>query len=105
MVEFTLPKNSKVVEGKTHKAPKGTKNVLRLQVYRWNPDEPEKNPRLDTFELDRDTTGEMVLDALLKIKDEIDPTLTCRLLPPLLVAVTRSLCEPSCLLEIGSHGK
>ena len=77
MADFTLPRHSKVKEGKTHKAPAGTKNVHRVKVYRWSPDGDE-NPRLDTFELDADTCGEMVLDALLKIKDEIDPSLTFR---------------------------
>ena len=37
-----------------------------------------ENPRYDTFELDLDDCGPMVLDALFKIKNEIDPTLTFR---------------------------
>lgn len=77
MAEFTLPRHAKVKEGKTHKAPAGTKNIHRVKVYRWSPDGDE-NPRLDTFELDADNCGEMVLDALLKIKDEVDPSLTFR---------------------------
>lgn len=80
MVEFTLPKNSKVVEGKTYKASnKGnTGNLRTFSVYRWDPDHPDQNPRLDHYEVDMDTCGPMVLDALLKIKNEIDPTLTFR---------------------------
>ncbi len=77
MVEFTLPRNSKVIRGKDFKAPEGTRNIRRLKVYRWSPETPE-NPRLDTYELDADTAGQMVLDALIKIKDEVDPTLTFR---------------------------
>jgi succinate dehydrogenase / fumarate reductase iron-sulfur subunit len=77
MVEFTLPRNSKVKEGKTHKAPEGAVNVKSFQVYRWDPDDGE-NPRLDTYEVDLDTCGPMVLDALIKIKNEIDSTLTFR---------------------------
>lgn len=78
MAEFKLPKNSKVVPGKHHKAPKGTKNKKEIQVYRWNPDKPEENPRVDTFDIDLDTCGPMVLDALIKIKDEVDSSLTFR---------------------------
>jgi succinate dehydrogenase / fumarate reductase iron-sulfur subunit len=46
-------------------------------VYRYNPDDGQ-NPRVDTYDLDLDTCGPMVLDALIKIKNEIDPTLTFR---------------------------
>ena len=77
MVEFTLPKNSRVKKGKLHKAPEGATNVRNFQVYRWSP-EHDENPRVDTYEVDMDTCGPMVLDALIKIKDEIDPTLTFR---------------------------
>ncbi|MEE2745475.1 MAG: succinate dehydrogenase iron-sulfur subunit [Pseudomonadota bacterium] len=77
MVEFTLPKNSKVVRGQTHKAPNGAKNVRKFKVYRYDSD-GESNPRLDTFEVDMDTCGPMVLDALIKIKNEIDSSLTFR---------------------------
>jgi len=77
MVEFSLPKNSKVKKGKTHKAPKGTKNKRIFTVYRWSPDDKE-NPRLDSYELDMDKVGSMVLDALIHIKNDIDPSLTFR---------------------------
>jgi len=77
MAEFTLPANSRVTEGATHKAPAGAKNIKRFRVYRWDPD-AGKNPRLDTFEVDLDSCGPMVLDALIKIKNEIDSTLTFR---------------------------
>ncbi|MEO1194327.1 MAG: succinate dehydrogenase iron-sulfur subunit [Pseudomonadota bacterium] len=77
MAEFSLPANSKVVGGKTHTAPAGVKNVKTFKVYRYDPDSGE-NPRLDTFEVDLDDCGPMVLDALIKIKNEVDPTLTFR---------------------------
>ena len=78
MVEFTLPKNSKVSKnGKTYKAPEGAKRVRKFEVYRWNPDDGQ-NPRTDTYEVDLDTCGPMVLDALIKIKNEMDSTLTFR---------------------------
>ncbi len=77
MAEFTLPKNSVLTEGKTFNAPAGTKNIRRFEVYRWDPDTGE-NPRVDNYELDMDSCGPMVLDAILKIKNEIDSTLTFR---------------------------
>jgi succinate dehydrogenase / fumarate reductase iron-sulfur subunit len=77
MVEFTLPKNSKVEKGKTFKAPEGAKNVKTFKVYRWDP-EDEANPRVDSYELDLDACGPMVLDALIKIKNEVDSTVTFR---------------------------
>ncbi len=77
MVQFTLPKNSKMTEGETFKAAPGTKNVKRFRIYRWSPDDTA-NPRIDTYEVDLDKCGPMVLDALIKIKNEIDQTLTFR---------------------------
>jgi len=77
MAEFKLPENSRVHEGKTWRAPEGATNVQRFRVYRWKPDDGG-NPRMDTFEVDRDDCGPMVLDALIKIKNEVDPSLTFR---------------------------
>ncbi len=77
MVQFRLPKNSTMSEGKTFKAEPGAKNVKRFRVYRWSPDDG-KNPTIDTYEVDLDKCGPMVLDALIKIKNEIDQTLTFR---------------------------
>ncbi|MBV1912875.1 MAG: succinate dehydrogenase iron-sulfur subunit [Cycloclasticus sp.] len=77
MAEFTLPKNSVVQQGKTYPAPAGATNIQVVEIYRWDPDSGE-NPRVDTYNLDLDTCGPMVLDAIIKIKDEIDSTLTFR---------------------------
>ncbi|MSO64775.1 MAG: succinate dehydrogenase iron-sulfur subunit [Alphaproteobacteria bacterium] len=77
MVEFTLPRNSKVGTGKTVSAPAGAQRVKRFAVYRWNPDD-KQNPRIDTFEIDLATCGPMVLDALIKIKNEVDASLAFR---------------------------
>jgi succinate dehydrogenase / fumarate reductase, iron-sulfur subunit len=77
MVEFNLPPASRVVTGKTFNAPSAAKNARRFHIYRYDPDSSE-NPRLDTFEVDLDRCGPMVLDALIKIKDEMDSTLTFR---------------------------
>lgn len=77
MAEFTLPKNSRVTDGKHFPAPEGAKNVRTFKVYRWSPDD-DQNPHTDTYDVDMDNCGPMVLDALIKIKNEIDPTLTFR---------------------------
>ncbi|MBL8644317.1 MAG: succinate dehydrogenase iron-sulfur subunit [Rhodospirillaceae bacterium] len=77
MVELSLPKNSQIKPGKSHKAAPGAKNIRNFKVYRYDPDTGD-NPRLDTYEVDMDTCGPMVLDGLLKIKDEMDQTLTLR---------------------------
>ena len=77
MAQFTLPANSKVGTGKTFPAPAGAKNLKTFKIYRWDGDSGE-NPRVDTFEVDLDDCGPMVLDALIKIKNEIDSTVTFR---------------------------
>ncbi len=77
MAEFLLPKNSVVKSGKSFSAADGAKNVKRFRVYRYDPDSGE-NPRTDVYEVDIDACGPMVLDALIKIKNEIDSTLTFR---------------------------
>lgn len=77
MAEFTLPQNSKVRKGKRHPAPKGALRTKALKVYRWNPEDRD-NPRVDSYEIDLDACGPMVLDALIKIKSEQDSTLTFR---------------------------
>ena len=77
MAEFTLPANSVVKTGKTWPAPAGATRVKNFRVYRYDPDSGE-NPRWDTYQIDLDQCGPMVLDVLLKIKNEIDPSLTFR---------------------------
>jgi succinate dehydrogenase / fumarate reductase, iron-sulfur subunit len=77
MAEFNLPANSKVGVGKTWPAPADAKRVKNFKIYRWNPDDGG-NPRVDTYAVDLGSCGPMVLDALIKIKNEIDTTLTFR---------------------------
>src|SRR5687768_7792493 len=80
---FPLPRNlgvsaeSRIERGRTWPAPAGAGRVKAFEIYRYEPDSG-RNPRLDRFEIDLDTTAPMVLDALIKIKDEIDSTLTFR---------------------------
>jgi succinate dehydrogenase / fumarate reductase iron-sulfur subunit len=77
MLELRLAPESRPVKGQKHSAPEGSANTKTFHIYRWNPDTGE-NPRIDTFDIDLDDCGPMVLDAILKIKNEIDPTLTLR---------------------------
>ena len=77
MVELLLPKNSKIVEGK-HYTEKGPKDKVKtFLIYRFDPDKSEQ-PRVDKYDVDLSNTGPMVLDALIKIKNDIDPTITFR---------------------------
>ncbi len=77
MVQLTLPANSKVRKGETYTAADAAGDVRRLLVYRYDPDNKD-NPRMDSYEVDMDSCGPMVLDALIKIKNEIDPSLSFR---------------------------
>ncbi|CAH1653978.1 MAG: succinate dehydrogenase iron-sulfur subunit [Chelatococcus sp.] len=77
MAEFALPKNSRMTEGKVWPKPAGAKHTTDFRVYRWDPDTGE-NPRIDTYTVDRDDCGPMVLDAIIWIKNKVDPTLTFR---------------------------
>jgi len=77
MVEIALPANSRVKKGILRKADEPLVNPRKLKVYRWDPDDSE-NPRIDEFVFDQSDCGPMVLDALLKVKNEIDSTLTFR---------------------------
>lgn len=77
MADLRLPPNSRVRKGKEYLANTNAQKVKKLKIYRYNPDS-EENPSLDSFEIDLKSCGPMVLDALIKIKNEIDPTLTFR---------------------------
>jgi succinate dehydrogenase / fumarate reductase iron-sulfur subunit len=77
MVQLTLPQNSRPKPGKTWPKPANAKRLTEFRIYRWNPDD-DSNPRIDTYFVDRDDCGPMVLDALIWIKSKIDSTLTFR---------------------------
>ena len=77
MVELALPKNSRVTQGKTWPKPEGATRLREYRIYRWSPDDGD-NPRIDTYFVDLDDCGPMVLDALIWIKNKVDPTLTFR---------------------------
>ena len=76
MADLRLPKNSRVRAGRTHRGKVGTE-TREFQIYRWDPDKKD-NPQLDSYHVDLKNCGPMVLDAITKIKNEIDPTLTFR---------------------------
>lgn len=95
MAEFKLPANSVVKPGNTYPAPDGATNTKKFQVYRFDP-ESGQNPSVDTFEIDLDDCGPMILDALLKIKNEIDPSLSLRR------SCREGICG-SCSMNIGGR--
>ena len=64
----TIKADSQTAEAKTK----------TFHIYRWNPDEPTKKPKMQSYTLDLNKTGPMMLDALIRIKNEVDPTLTFR---------------------------
>jgi succinate dehydrogenase / fumarate reductase iron-sulfur subunit len=77
MAEFKLPANSVLKIGKTYPAPEGATNIKTFKVYRYDPSNGE-NPSIDTFHVDMDNCGPMVLDALLKIKSDTDASVSLR---------------------------
>jgi succinate dehydrogenase / fumarate reductase iron-sulfur subunit len=95
MVQLTLPKNSKVTKGQHFPAPAGAKRVRTFKIYRYDP-EAGANPRWDTYDVDLDACGPMVLDALIHIKSTMDPTLTFRR------SCREGVCG-SCAMNIGGR--
>ena len=77
MAQFTLPANSRIRKGRTWPAPEGAKKPKTFRIYRWDPDSGE-TPRVDAYTIDLEDCGPMVLDAVIKIKNEVDSTLTFR---------------------------
>jgi succinate dehydrogenase / fumarate reductase iron-sulfur subunit len=77
MANLRLPPNSRVQKGKVHSLPNKVSASREFTIYRYDPNSAE-NPRIDSFEVDTDSCGPMVLDALIEIKSHIDATLTFR---------------------------
>ncbi|OJW53351.1 MAG: succinate dehydrogenase iron-sulfur subunit [Alphaproteobacteria bacterium 41-28] len=77
MVQLRLPPNSRIEKGKLYPSSSKGPRMKLFHIYRYDPDSKD-NPRLDTYELNLDECGPMVLDALIKIKNEVDTTLTFR---------------------------
>ena len=95
MVQLRLPKNSRVTAGRHHAAPEGHGATKTFKVYRYDPDDAA-NPRWDTYEVDVDACGPMVLDVLIHIKNTMDPSLTFRR------SCREGVCG-SCAMNIGGR--
>jgi succinate dehydrogenase / fumarate reductase iron-sulfur subunit len=95
MVELVLPKNSRVTKGRHHPALPGAKKIKTFKVYRYDP-EGSENPRWDTYDVDVEACGPMVLDALIYIKNEMDPGLAFRR------SCREGVCG-SCAMNIGGR--
>ena len=95
MVQFALPKNSKIGKGRHHAAPGGSGRTKAFKIYRFDP-ETDANPRWDTYEVDVDNCGPMMLDALIHIKNTLDPTLAFRR------SCREGVCG-SCAMNIGGR--
>lgn len=76
-MQFALPKNSKIKKGKEHNKPKKKGDFKTFHIYRYDP-EVSDYPVMDTYHINLEECGPMVLDAILKIKNEIDSSLTFR---------------------------
>ena len=76
MAEFKLPANSIVKRGAHYPPADKHKKTRRFIIYRYNPDNSE-NPYTNSYDVDIEDCP-MVLDVLIKIKNEIDPTVTFR---------------------------
>ena len=83
MAEFILPKNSRPQKGKIHPKPKKGENsdhaqkLKEIHLYRYDPSTKDR-PTIDRFFIDMNDCGPMVLDVILKIKDELDSSLSLR---------------------------
>ncbi len=77
MVQLTLPANSRMQSGKVWPKPAGAKRLKEFRIYRFDP-ETSDLPRTDTYYVDLDDCGPMVLDAIIWIKNKVDSTLTFR---------------------------
>ena len=78
MVELLLPRNSKIQEGQTFKSKSLSDKFLKpIEIYRWDRSN-DQNPRIDTFWVDYNEAGPMILDSLNYIKNELDSSLTFR---------------------------
>jgi succinate dehydrogenase / fumarate reductase iron-sulfur subunit len=95
MVQLTLPKTSQIGKGKRHRAPSGAGRLKLFKIYRYDPEGTE-GPRWDEYEVKVDECGPMVLDALIHIKNTMDPTLAFRR------SCREGVCG-SCAMNIGGR--
>ena len=69
-----IPRSARARPGRIRRKPRRERE---FRIYRWNPDDG-RNPQVDTYYVDAGDCGPMVLDALIWIKNKVDPTLTFR---------------------------
>ena len=81
------------MDAKASASPKKEPKMKTFEIYRWNPEKPEK-PYMQKFEVNLNECGPMVLDVLIKIKDEVDSSLTFRR------SCREGICG-SCAMNIG----
>eukprot|EP00092_Neocalanus_flemingeri_P037727 GFUD01041075.1.p2 GENE.GFUD01041075.1~~GFUD01041075.1.p2 ORF type:complete len:302 (+),score=92.05 GFUD01041075.1:50-955(+) len=83
-------------EGQTVTAAWGLRaeKVKTFAIYRWNPELPGDKPKMQDYKVNLNDCGPMVLDALIKIKNEMDPSLTFRR------SCREGICG-SCAMNIG----
>ncbi|KAH7051399.1 iron-sulfur subunit of succinate dehydrogenase [Linnemannia elongata] len=93
VLKYSVP-SAPVAIARTFATEAPAKKTKTFQIYRWNPDQPAEKPKLQSYEVDMNNCGPMVLDALIKIKNEIDPTLTFRR------SCREGICG-SCAMNIG----
>jgi len=74
--------------------PKVEEKYKKFSIYRFDPENAHVKPHTKDYTIDLKKCGPMVLDALIKIKTEIDPTLTFRR------SCREGICG-SCAMNIG----
>ncbi|UAT43053.1 succinate dehydrogenase iron-sulfur subunit [Anaplasmataceae bacterium AB001_6] len=96
MVKFSLPKNSVVKKGVVKSLSRKYDKLKELSIYRYKLG--DSNPTLDVFYIDASKCGNMVLDGLIQIKEEIDQTLSFRR------SCREGICG-SCAMNINGQNK
>lgn len=77
---------------------KSVARIKHFKIYRYDPEIQNQKPYIATYAVDMNQCGPMVLDALVKIKNEMDPGLTFRR------SCREGICG-SCAMNInGSNG-
>ncbi|KAI9855319.1 MAG: succinate dehydrogenase complex, subunit B [Vezdaea acicularis] len=75
---FPLRTLATVTGNLSEPAPSSDAKLKTFHIYRWSPEDPTSKPKMQSYTLDLKKTGPMMLDALIRIKNEVDPTLTFR---------------------------
>ena len=105
MVQINLPENSQVKKGKYFEDKTGSKNLRKVNVYRWDPSTGE-NPRIDTYEVDMDNCPSKVLDIQYReqiLKILVDQYYHGSLGPKVLFRTRKSIFFEFLLLLLDQH--